>query len=664
MARCDFCCLLTLEKLRGRLAFHPNLASLKRSADNGCDFCFLCWEGFKWEWSTSEINSALNDEAPEGVEDFDPTIWIYGHFQDFSANLSQPQVKVACGEISAITGGQERNDVLNWVTLAVYAEKGNRHVLGRLCTADHDPHLYVDMIYTWLSRCERLHRSCDLNGTIEMPTRLINVGNPQKGQAPRLVITTPTMQEKYLALSYCWGPATDTFTLNGSTMEGMLIGIDESRVVAAHRDTFVLARTLGIQFVWIDALCIIQGNTKDWEHESKLMAKVYGNAFLTVIAARSSDARNSFILNHLQQRAPACEIPIDESGSESAFIGVKRSRDLGPTETRGWCFQEKLLGRRTIIFAPEQLVFSCRSRSYYEDGFVGEDTSTTSLQAVLHKGDTNLSVRREKLLKLWDWIVFTYTKRQLSNPHDIFAAIASIALPISEVLGSRYLAGLWECDLVRGLLWRPGHLMGSRFGPGTRPLPTRFAAAPVVRAPSWSWAAIQGSVLYVSRDAFKRKLVKYQSQGFIKVKPKFRNPDRWSPDVHCSPNTLHMPYCEIQLWGRMAEAIVLETTDSEYLKNLSKRYWYVPTMTWHGSLLGRKDAKQGSAKTDLSLFVALGAFDFAAEKVQEIWCLQLTAEEGLMLRETQDGKFARLGWFILDNKAWLDNIREVEVSLV
>lgn len=121
MARCDFCRLLTLEKLRGRLAFHPNLASLKKSADNGCDFCFLCWEGFKWEWSTSEIDSALNDEAPEGVEDFDPTIWIYGHFQDFSANLSQPQVKVACGEISAITGGQERNDVLNWVTLAVYA---------------------------------------------------------------------------------------------------------------------------------------------------------------------------------------------------------------------------------------------------------------------------------------------------------------------------------------------------------------------------------------------------------------------------------------------------------------------------------------------------------------------------------------------------------------
>jgi hypothetical protein len=497
-----------------------------------------------------------------------------------------------------------------------------------------------------------------------MPTRLINVGDPQKGQAPRLVITAPTMQEKYLALSYCWGPATDTFTLNGSTMEGMLIGIDESRVVAAHRDTFALARTLGIQFVWIDALCIIQGDIQDWEHESKLMARVYGNAFLTVIAARSSDARNSFILNHLQQRAPACQIPIDESGSESAFVGVKRSRDLGPTETRGWCFQEKLLGRRTIIFAPEQLVFSCRSRTYYEDGHVGDDSSTTSLQAVLHGVDADLSVRREKLLKQWDWIIFTYTKRQLSNPHDIFAAIASIALPISEVLGSRYLAGLWECDLVRGLLWRPGHLMGSRFGPGTRPLPTRFAVAPVVRAPSWSWAAIQGSVLYVSRDAFKRKLVKYQSQGFIKVKPKLRNPDRWSPDVHCSPNTLHMPYCEIQLWGRMAEAIVLETTDSEYLKNLSKRYWYVPTMTWHGSLLGRKDAKQGTAKTDLSLFVALGAFDFAAEKVQEIWCLQLTAEEGLMLRETQDGKFARLGWFILDNKAWLDNIREVEVSLV
>ncbi|RTE76033.1 hypothetical protein BHE90_009519 [Fusarium euwallaceae] len=664
MARCDFCRQLTLEKLRGRLLFHPNLASLKKSADNGCDFCFLCWEGFKFEWSESEIDSALNDKAPEGVQDFDPTIWIYGHFQDFSANLSQPQVKVACGEVSDITGVQERNDVLNWVTLAIYGEKGSRQILGRLCTADHDPDLYVAMIRIWLSRCERLHRSCDFSGTLEMPTRLIHVGNPQTGRAPRLVITAPATQERYLALSYCWGPATDTFTLNSSTIEEMLMGIDESRVVAAHRDTFALARTLGIDYVWIDALCIIQGNKEDWEHESKLMAKVYGNAYLTVIAARSSDARNSFIVNHLQQRAPPCKIPMDDSSSESAFIGEKRSRDLGPTETRGWCFQEKLLSRRTIIFAAEQLIFSCRSRSYNEDGFVGDDTSTSSLQSLLYGGDTDLSTRREKLLKQWDWVVFTYTKRQLSNPHDVFAAIASIALPISEVLGSRYLAGLWECDLVRGLLWRPGHNMGTRFGPGTRPLPTRFAPAPVVRAPSWSWAAIQGSVLYVSRDAFKRKLVKYQNEGFIKVQPKLRNPDRWSPDVHCSPSTLHMPHCELQLCGRMAEAIVLETSDSEYLKSLSKRYWYVPTMTWHGSLLGRKDAEKDTIRTDLSLFVALGAFDFAAEKVQEMWCLQLTAEEGLMLRQTQDGKFARLGWFVLDNKAWFDKIKEAEVSLV
>lgn len=87
-------------------------------------------------------------------------------------------------------------------------------------------------------------------------------------------------------------------------------------------------------------------------------------------------------------------------------------------------------------------------------------------------------------------------------------------------------------------------------------------------------------------------------------------------------------------------------------------------MTWHGSLLGRKNTEQDIVKTDLSLFVALGAFDFAAEKVQEMWCLQLTAEEGLMLRETQEGKFVRLGWFVLDNKAWFDNLKEVEVTLV
>lgn len=67
---------------------------------------------------------------------------------------------------------------------------------------------------------------------------------------------------------------------------------------------------------------------------------------------------------------------------------------------------------------------------------------------------------------------------------------------------------------------------------------------------------------------------------------------------------------------------------------------------------------------DLSSFVALGAFDFADENVEQVWCLQLTAETGLMLRWGEDGGFRRAGLFQLYQMDWFDEVEDTEVILV
>jgi hypothetical protein len=77
--------------------------------------------------------------------------------------------------------------------------------------------------------------------------------------------------------------------------------------------------------------------------------------------------------------------------------------------------------------------------------------STTSSSQ--QQGD--LQKQREGTLAKWYQILNQFTLCSLSNPHDIFAAFAAIAQLASRVLHSRYLAGLWECDIVHGLLWRP-----------------------------------------------------------------------------------------------------------------------------------------------------------------------------------------------------------------
>ncbi|UPK99730.1 hypothetical protein LCI18_010665 [Fusarium solani-melongenae] len=668
MARCTFCRAFTISVERHYLEFHSNLASLKRSAEDGCDFCLLCWTGFQQEWTASQIESVLIGKAPEGVIKFEPGIWIYVHFRDYNARRTQPQISVYCGRVSPILGQGESSFGLNNINIAVYGEEGTlagSRTPGRICTAEHGPDTYITMIQQFLQGCRKFHRACDFKGTYRMPTRVIDVGNPQQRQPPRLIITSPNMEDKYLALSYCWGPATDTYTLSTDTMKDMLNGMDESRLVAAHRDTLSLARSLGIKLVWIDALCIIQGNKEDWERESKLMARVYGNATLTASAGRSGDARNSFIINDYKQPAPCCEIPLDEGQHGNVLVGLRRSSDYGVVETRGWCLQEKKWSRRTVFFGKEQLYFSCRCCGYSEDRNYGVE-SPSSLHAILSQADEDLSSKRDQLLQFWDSILVDFSKRQLSNPHDIFAATASMAEPISRAIGSRYLAGLWECDLVRCLLWRPGYLVNHPFfGSATRPRPTRFAPAPVIRAPSWSWAAIQGGIYPLSKQTLQRRIKEYQGEDFFKAEPKLRNPDRWTIDTHCDANILHMPSCELQLLGRIQEAVIVtKTPPDDFVDTLRKQKMPGPGMLRQKTLLGRKELREGAFSSDLALFVALGAFDLAEESVQEVWCLYLTVEEGLMLRKGDDGRFRRLGLFQLYKMDWFDNVGDSEVRLL
>jgi hypothetical protein len=41
------------------------------------------------------------------------------------------------------------------------------------------------------------------------------------------------------------------------------------------RDAFDLSNRLGISYLWIDSLCIIQDDDEDWQRESSSMGLVY-----------------------------------------------------------------------------------------------------------------------------------------------------------------------------------------------------------------------------------------------------------------------------------------------------------------------------------------------------------------------------------------------------
>lgn len=526
-----------------------------------------------------------------------------------------------------------------------------------------------------------------------MPTRVIDVGSRPQGtdSGARLVITDG-LREPYLALSYCWGPgASKSLTLTRNNLSTLTHSLPGDELSAAHKDMFRLAGDLGIRYVWIDALCIIQGDPEDWEYESPRMGRVYGNALMTVIAARSGDSCQGFVENNLDQKPPPCPLPL-ERPSESVetsglFACLPRSREYGPVSDRAWCFQELLLSRRSLVYGEEQLFFGCRERIIFEDGHATEyQPLSVSITAgpSSHLRELNGSSipldQHERVLQNWYSLLTEYTKRKLSNPCDIFAGVSSIAQLASVTLESRYLAGIWEGDMARGLLWKSRYQVQRRiplpgrgrfWEPIKRPQPTYLAPGPIRRAPSWSWAAVQGPIMQFTSSNILRKM-----KDKVVVRPKHSDPDRWTTQQDCGANVLHMSWCELQVIGRLKMLQVMNSKNLSHCAPTMFLTWQqrYPEYRWvkispHGVLLESvsKDAPTqvgGDQADSISNVMAIGVFDIAHEAVSHVWCLRLVDTEGLMLVQAGDGKYARAGWFLVQNREWFEQGDEVEVSLV
>ncbi|KAK0642998.1 heterokaryon incompatibility protein-domain-containing protein [Cercophora newfieldiana] len=702
MPLCPRCQTLSIVQLLGtEILFQPDLPTLKRNADQGCDFCTLCWHVLRD--STRDHHDQL-DRLLQGKsawadgEEWTPTIWLLGLSLMDRSGEARASIEVSVGKTGTfgllmVDGKREEDqnpEPYIRGSLAVYEDPGrlSRYKLfGRRSTVDRNPELYLGMIRHWLHDCQTKHEVCkgDGSGGV-MPTRVIDVG--ESGTLERTphvrLVSTQGMSERYIALSYCWGPDTsDIFTLNTSTHAAMTStqGVQVSTLARTHREIIDLARALGIRYVWVDALCIIQGDAADWEKESKTMARVYGNSTLTIIAGRSPSSKSGFLTNDLNKdntRPLPCRLPVTldhppTSDPETVTIDLRRSHNIGPLVQRGWCFQERLSAPRSVLFAEEQISFLCNREHYWEDGWVSRNAWRPKFvqQQPQWAPDPKLPLTpAEETLQGWYWMLFHYTQCLLSNPHDIFAAICAVAQQAARTLvGSRYLAGIWECDIVRGLLWRPCYHF--QLGPAarvetTRPKPTRLTqgTGPIIRAPSWSWAAVEGPIAYPYFNA--SQVAKYRDTGYSMIRPGCPG-SKWSLDTTCGVDTLHMPECELRLVGRVGYALTPGKSVKEYVAGAKARGGFKSSLAravFHGVLLLAETQGANPERWQEDV-VGVGFFDDGSERngVDGVWCLPVVRDLGLILRKDSDGRFSRLGWFIVEKEAWFASQPEVDVCL-
>lgn len=140
----------------------------------------------------------------------------------------------------------------------------------------------------WLKLCNAEHKPCRFEGPKPLPTRIIDISSPT---AIRLV-TGAGKKAPYACLSHCWGiePLLETTPDNFGEFER---SIPWDRTPTTFRDAIEFARGLGLRYIWIDSLCIIQhdtGNPSDWQKESSRMASIYENSYVTLAAVTSKDS--------------------------------------------------------------------------------------------------------------------------------------------------------------------------------------------------------------------------------------------------------------------------------------------------------------------------------------------------------------------------------------
>lgn len=242
----------------------------------------------------------------------------------------------------------------------------------------------------WIDHCVKSHENYEkrLSSARRIPRRLLDVTQvvDKTNGVVHLVNPTERVSDgsnmwQYVTLSHRWNPTYNCFTFASNIYEHETQGIEMVRLPKTFAEACVTVQKLGLAYLWIDSLCIIQDSNADKALEIPNMANYYQNAELNLSAStqsiaglwsdRDGEATKPFKIN------ATLDLPEGKKQFVLEVAPVLRA-DKSHLDYRGWILQERIFPRRTLFFDPYWISFECSQMSASESCPQGADLTASS----------------------------------------------------------------------------------------------------------------------------------------------------------------------------------------------------------------------------------------------------------------------------------------------
>ncbi|KAF1961638.1 HET-domain-containing protein [Byssothecium circinans] len=387
----------------------------------------------------------------------------------------------------------------------------------------------LEQIKAWEFHCQKEHRDCNIDVPYT-PYRIIDIGLDNTSHVKLVQLRQTNSTPRYACLSHCWGKTRSKRITRSENLAMNMTNIPIDELPRTFQDAIQITRALDIRYIWINSLCIVQDSESDWKMHVSAMAQIYANAHITLAAGNSSDDDGGIFTDVSEEDSGTHRFQLNINEKERFELYFRKmidhpdarwpARERLPLMTRGWCFQERLLSRRYLLFSSKEVLWECHEAVGCTCSMTGQSFNRRHKSYPSFPGCRSIKAQMVAMDKSSEWhnagiwrdMVTEYSARQLSFTSDKLAALAGLAsFFMSRVNFGFYLHGLWSRSIRSDMAWK---YLGDE-APCGRPR----------ECPSWSWvAAADGRITWPSLDLHES----YAAQ------PQLVSSGKW-PEVFAGP---------------------------------------------------------------------------------------------------------------------------------